>query len=214
MRTGTTEKGAVALRSGGRDGRPWSGQAAAAAVVALLALAGPGAAQEGAALSLEEAVGVALRQNRDVQAARLALREADQRVREAWSNVYPSFDWSASYTRNVSPTVNFLPAAIFDPDAGPDDYIGVQFGADNQWSSVISMEQPLFSAGAFIGVGAAGRYRNLQQEMVRGLTQGVVTRVRSAYYQLLLQQEQTRLICFSINSRQSSDAFGRQFVIS
>lgn len=198
MSTGTTEKGAVARLRGGRDGGSCSGRAAATAVVALLALAGQGAAQDRAALSLEEAVTLALRQNRDVQAARLALKEADQRVREAWSNVYPSFDWNASYTRNVSPTVNFLPAAIFDPNAGPDDYIGVQFGADNQWSSVISMEQPLFSAGAFIGVGAAGRYRNLQQEMVRGLTQGVVTRVRSAYYQLLLQQEQTRLISQSV----------------
>jgi outer membrane protein TolC len=174
------------------------------AVVASLALVGPAAAQERAALSLDEAVRVALRQNRDVQAARLALKEADQRVREAWSNVYPSFDWSASYTRNVSPTVNFLPAAIFDPEAGPDDYIGVQFGADNQWSSVIAMEQPLFSAAAFIGVGAAGRYRNLQQEMVRGLAQGVVTRVRSAYYQLLLQQEQSRLISQSVERVRAS----------
>ena len=42
-------------------------------------------------------------------------------------------------------------------------------------------------------MGAAGRYKSLQEEMVRGVTQGVVTRVRTAYYQLLLQQEQHRL---------------------
>lgn len=144
-------------------------------------------------LSLREAVQTALSQNRDVQVARLALHEADERVSEAWSNVYPSLDFNASYTRNVSPTINFLPAQIFDPTAGPDDYIGVQFGADNQWSSTIALEQPLFSAAAFIGVGAAGRYRTLQEEMVRGVTQGVVTRVRVTYYQLLLQQEQLRL---------------------
>lgn len=197
MRTGTTRGHQQARRTGGRRARPGVATAPAA-VVALLALAAPGAAQQAAPLSLEDAVELALRQNRDVQGARLALKEADQRVREAWSNVYPSFDWSASYTRNVSPTVNFLPAAIFDPNAGPDDYIGVQFGADNQWSSVIAMEQPLFSAAAFIGVGAAGRYRNLQEEMVRGLSQGVVTRVRGAYYQLLLQEEQKRLVSQSV----------------
>jgi len=155
-------------------------------------------AQEAQALSLDGAVRLAIRQSRDVQAARLALEEANERVSEAWSNVYPSLDFNASYTRNVSPTVNFLPAAIFDPTAGPDDYIAVQFGADNQWQSTVSLEQPLFSAAAFIGVGAAGRYKNLQEEMVRGLTQGVVTRVRSAYYQLLLQQEQLRLIARSV----------------
>jgi outer membrane protein TolC len=175
--------------------------AAAALLAMALATAGALCGQEApqtpaapAVYSIADAVRTAVEQNRDVQAARLALQQANGQVREAWSNVYPSVDFNASYTRNVSPTVNFLPAAIFDPTAGPDDYIGVQFGADNQWSSTVSLEQPLFSAAAFIGVGAAGRYKNLQEEMVRGVTQGVVTRVRVAYYQLLLQQEQHRLI--------------------
>jgi outer membrane protein len=171
---------------------------AAAVLLALLlatveALHGQEAPTTVATLSIQDAVRTAIRQNRDVQEARLALDEANEQVSEAWSNVYPSVDFSASYTRNVSPTVNFLPARIFDPTAGPDDYIGVQFGADNQWNTTISLEQPLFSAAAFIGVGAAGRYRTLQEEMVRGVTQGVVTRVRTEYYQLLLQQEQLRL---------------------
>jgi outer membrane protein TolC len=157
-------------------------------------------------MSLEQVVRTALRRNRDVQAAKFALEEANERVSEAWSNVYPSLDFSASYTRNVSPTLNFLPAAIFDPTAGPDDYVAVQFGADNQWSSTISLEQPLFSAAAFIGVGAAGRFKNLQEEVVRGLTQSVVTRVRVTFYELLLQQEQLRLIRNSVNRvRQSLD---------
>lgn len=170
----------------------------AAAVLAALGVATVEALVAQEALSLDGAVRMAIRQNRDVQAARLGLDEANERVSEAWSNVYPSLDFNASYTRNVSPTVNFLPAAIFDPTAGPDDYIAVQFGADNQWQSTVSLEQPLFSAAAFIGVGAAGRYKNLQEEVVRGLTQTVVTRVRAAYYQLLLQQEQLRLIAKSV----------------
>ena len=181
---------------------------AASLGVALGAMAFAGtvraAAQETTALSLDQVVRAAIRQNRDVRAARFALEEANERVSEAWSSVYPSLDFNGSYTRNVSPTVNFLPAAIFDPTAGPDDYIGVQFGADNQWMSTVSLEQPLFSAAAFIGVGAAGRFRSLQEEMVRGLTQGVVTRVRSAYYQLLLHQEQQRLITKSLERVRAS----------
>jgi len=178
----------------------------AAAVLLAMALATAEAllAQESAPLSMEQAVRIALRQNRDVQAGRLALEEANERVTEAWSNVYPSLDFNASYTRNVSPTLTFLPKAFLDPDAGPDEYIGVQFGADNQWSSTVSLEQPIFSASAFIGVGAAGRYKNLQEEVLRGLTQGVVTRVRVAYYQLLLQQEQLRLIEKSVQRVRAS----------
>jgi outer membrane protein len=180
----------------------------AAAVLVALTLATVDAlvAQEPATrtVSLSEAVGLALRQNRDVQAARLGLEQADEQVSEAWSEVYPSVDFSASYTRNVSPSVNFLPAIFFNPDAGPDDFIKVQFGADNVWNSAINLEQPIFSAAAFIGVGAAGRYKNLQQEVVRGLTQGVVTRVRVAYYQLLLAQEQLRLTQNSVHRVQES----------
>jgi outer membrane protein TolC len=178
----------------------------AAAVLLAMAVATAEAllAQESARLSMEEAVRMALRRNRDVQAGRLALEEANERVTEAWSNVYPSLDFDASYTRNVSPTLTFLPKAFIDPTAGPDEYIGVQFGADNQWSSTISLEQPIFSASAFIGVGAAGRFKSLQEEMLRGLTQGVVTRVRVAYYQLLLQQEQLRLIQKSVQRVRAS----------
>lgn len=145
-------------------------------------------------LSLEQAVRTALEESREVRAARLGLEEANERVSEAWSSVYPTVDFNASYTRNISPSVNFLPEVIFNPDAGPDDYIAVQFGADNTWQSTIALEQPIFSAGAFIGVGAAGRYRNLQEEVVRGRVQTVVTRVRSAYFDLLLAQEQERLM--------------------
>ncbi len=149
--------------------------------------------QEARVLGLEEAVRTALDRSREVRSAELGLEEANERVSEAWSSVYPSIDFNASYTRNLSPSVNFLPAAIFDPTAGPDDYIAVQFGADNQWQSTISLEQPIFSAGAFLGVGAAGRYRSLQEEVVRGRVQTVVTGVRTAYYGLLLAQEQARL---------------------
>ncbi len=169
-----------------------------AAATALWVLLGAGvrsaAAQEKQqTLTLEDAVDMALRQSRDVQDARLGLRQAQEQVSQAWSNVYPSVDFNASYTRNVSPAVNFLPAIIFNPDAGPNDLIPVRFGADNQWNSSISLEQPIFSAAAFIGVGAAGRYENLQKEVVRGRKQSVVTQVRLTYYQLLLAQEQHRL---------------------
>ncbi len=178
--------------------------AAAVALMLLLASAGLVAGQEAPVLSLDAAVRTALERSRDVQAARLGLDEANERVSEAWSDVYPEVNFNASYTRNVSPTVNFLPAAIFDPTAGPDDYIGVQFGADNQWSSTISLEQPIFSAAAFIGVGAAGRFRTLQEEVVRGRIQTVVTRVRTAYYGLLLAQEQARLTDNSVRRVRAS----------
>jgi outer membrane protein len=144
-------------------------------------------------LGLEALAREALEANRELLAAREGLAAAEEQVREAWSNVYPSIDASASYSRNISPNVNFLPAIFFDPNAGPDDYIPIQFGADNQWNAAVNFEQPLLRAGVFVGVGAAGRFRSFQNEVVRGQAQSVVTQLRSTYYQLLLAQEQLRL---------------------
>ncbi len=142
--------------------------------------------------TISEAVETALEQSRDIQDARLALRQAEEQVSEAWGSVFPKIDFSASYTRNIAPAVSFLPAEFFGGEKG--EFTKVQFGADNAWSSALVLDQPLFAASAFIGVGAAGRYKALQQETLRGRAQGLVTRVRLAYYGLLLAQEDRRLI--------------------
>jgi outer membrane protein len=145
-------------------------------------------------LTLDEALRVGLQSNRDLERARLELERAQGQVAEAWSSVYPSIDLNTSYTRNVTPSVSFIPAVFFNPDAAEGELLQVQFGAENVWSGNISVEQPIFRAGAFIGVGAAGRFKNLQIETVRGVEHGVVTQIRLQYYDLLLAQEQAGLI--------------------
>ena len=156
-------------------------------------------AQETERSGLTVLVRTALDSNDQLVAAREAYNLASEQVSEAWGNVMPTVDLNASYQRNLSVPVNFLPAAIFDPTAGPDDYLPVQFGADNQWNSAISVEQPLFKPGVIVALGAAQRFENLQVEAVRGREQSVVTQVRNSYYQLLLAQEQARLTEKSVN---------------
>lgn len=144
-------------------------------------------------LTLEDAVILALRQNQDLESARQELEGADRRVREAWGIVYPSVNLVGSYTRSLSIPVNFMPRVFIDPDAGPDELVAIQFGADNAWALQIRGEQNVFDAAAFIGVGAAGRYQMLQDEAVRGKAQQVVTGARIAYYDVLLADEAVRL---------------------
>lgn len=175
----------------------------------LLALAaGTAGAQQPAAptdtVTLARALQIASERNRDVRTAELALQEATGQASEAWSSVYPRIDWNASYARNISPAVSFLPAKIFDPTAGDDDFVRVQFGADNAWNSTISLEQPVFQAGAFLAVGAAGRFRTLQEEVLRGATLAAATRVSVAYYDVMLAQEQQRLLESSIDRVRSA----------
>lgn len=166
--------------------------------VALVVLATPVQAQTTGGsgrgpITLEEAIGLALARNLEIEDSRYALEEADLQVREAWGNVFPSMDLSTTYTRNLSVPTMFMPGMFLDPTADPDDMIALQVGADNTWGLQLVGEQPLFNAAAFLGVGAAGRYRSLREEMHRGTAQQVVTRVRLAYYDVLLAQEALRL---------------------
>ena len=150
------------------------------------------------ALTLTEVVRTALDRSREIRQASFALDEAEERVSEAWGSVFPKIDLAGSYARNLTPSVNFLPAIFFNPQAGPDELVPVQFGADNIWTTSVDVEQPILDARSFLGLGAAGRYRSLQGEALRSRTQTVVTRVRVRYYDLLLAQEQERLLDNSV----------------
>lgn len=158
-----------------------------------------GQEDEPSAYSLREAMGVALENNRDLRDARLGLATADQQVREAWGSLFPDIDATLSYQRNLEVQKAFLPAIIFDPDAPPDELVPVQFGADNNWSAWLNVSQPIFDAGALVGVGTASRFQALQHEVVRGRAQAIASRVRRLYYQALLAREQVRVTRESID---------------
>ena len=138
-------------------------------------------------------VDLALDRSRELAEARLLLTEAEEQVSEARGEIYPRLDFSASYVRNISPPVFFMPARIFNPAARPGEFLSLEFGADNSWQSALTLRQPLFDPRGLVGLGAAGNFRRLRQEMVRGRSQQVATRVRLLCYELLLRGEEVRL---------------------
>jgi outer membrane protein len=151
-----------------------------------------------AAYSLGEVIGLALQNNRELREAQLGLFGADEQVREAWGSLFPTIDGSVGYQRNLAIQDAFLPKIIFDPNASPNELVKVRFGADNNWSAWLYVTQPIFDAGAFVGVGTAGRFQALQREAVRGQAQRVASQVRRSYYQALLAREEVRLTDESI----------------
>jgi outer membrane protein TolC len=148
--------------------------------------------------SLERAVEIALRNNRGLRVAELDLATAEKQVGEAFGGLFPEIDANASYQRNLTVPEAFLPAAIFDPDASPDDLVPVRFGADNQWQAGIDVIQPLFDAAVFIGVSTAGKFREFSREALRGIAQQIATDVRVAYLDVLLSEERVRLTANSV----------------
>jgi outer membrane protein len=151
-----------------------------------------------AALTLGEAMATALEQNEALRTADRGLDAARAQVREAWGSVMPNVHFTGSYTRNLDLPQFFLPARFLDPTAPPDAVMPVRAGSDNAWLAQARLEQPLFNAAAFLGVGAADRYASYQEEVVRGEAQEAVTRTRLRYYEVLLAREQVRLTSESV----------------
>ena len=160
----------------------------------LAGLAGSESAAAQEVFTLEAAVQMALEQNQDLRGARFGLVVAQEQASEARSGLFPKIDLNASFARNLMVAENFLPAFIFDPTADPDELIPVRFGADNVWSTSVTVEQALFKPSLLVALAAAGRFENFEQESLRGRTQAIVTQVRVLYYSLLLAQEQARLM--------------------
>jgi outer membrane protein len=143
--------------------------------------------------SLGRALNVALANSQTIKDTEMDLERAHQQVREAWSGVLPDVRGNASYTRNVLQQEFFLPARFFDPSAPAGELAAVKVGSDNTWQAGLTASQPLFEYTALVGLGAASRYKALQEERLRGTAQEVVTAVRIAYFNVLLAEESVRL---------------------
>jgi outer membrane protein len=149
--------------------------------------------------TLERAVAIALRNNRQVAVSQYDLELARKQVSEAYGSLFPDIDGFASLQRNLELPSAFLPKIFIDPDADPNDLIAVTFGAQNQWNAGLSLNQPLFDAGVFVGVSTAGAFRNLAEESLRGTAQAIATSTRIAYLNVLLAQEAVRVTQNSID---------------
>ena len=184
-----------AVRSGTRS-------LARAAFVAVAAITGMLATAAGVAgqtephaqvVTLPDAIRMALEQNHDLRVARLEYEKAQEQADEAWGRTMPTLDAASTYTHNFEVPVNFIPARLFDPNAGEDELIPARFGAAHSWQFSLDASQPLFDPAVIVGVGAAGRFEQYQAEVVRGTSQQIVTRARLAFYDVLLAEEAARL---------------------
>ncbi|MFN1835816.1 TolC family protein [Balneola sp. MJW-20] len=144
-------------------------------------------------LDLVEAIELAIANNPQVNRALLSVKDADELVKIAYSELFPDIVSSINYTRNIEIPVTFVPAQFFDPNAPAGTLAPVEFGTDNNWQGGISVSQNIFKGEAIIGVGTSTIFKTVQRENLRAVTQQVVTQARVAYYSTLVSEERLRL---------------------
>jgi outer membrane protein len=149
---------------------------------AFLALSIAAYAQEPATLTLQQAIDVALKNNRDLSSQRLTIENADAQVTEAFGNALPTLSLNARYTRNLKKQVFYFP--------GQDGIVRpIEIGSDNALSTDLTLNQIIFNSAVFTGVGTAKTYSKISRQQLRAKTADVVLSVKRAYYTALLAKQ-------------------------
>ena len=137
-------------------------------------------------LTLEDAVIQTLRNNPEVESARLEMERADALVRQAWGTALPSLNLDAMYTRALKRPVFFLPGDFF---GSPGTVRPVEIGSGNALVAAFSAKQVLFDATVFVGVGAASIYSSGAREQFRVTKLDFITRARKSFYDVLVARQ-------------------------
>lgn len=151
------------------------------------------------AISLNQAIEMALANNPQINRALLSIDDADELVNIARSEVYPDISSSINYTRNIEAAPQFLPNGLLqlfnagDPSKPNDALLPVNFTQENNWQGGFSVVQNLFKGEALVALKSSAVYRKVQEEAYRSTSQQVITQTRVAYYAVLAAQEQLRL---------------------
>jgi outer membrane protein TolC len=121
-------------------------------------------------LTLEEAIRVALANNREILVAKEKIEEAKQRIKEAKAGYFPTIDLSGTYTH-----LNEAPS---------------QMGKADSYVSKLSFSQPLYTSArlSYANKGASLYYQKLQEDLKNAQNQ-ITFQVKKAFYGVLLAQE-------------------------
>jgi len=126
-------------------------------------------------LSLDECLGIALVNNKQIAAAIADKENARGKITESYSLALPKVNLNGSYTRLDEP-----------PGAG--------FGSEDNYALGARLSQPLYRGGSIgAGMRAAKLYACMADERIKEVIQRVIFDVRKTYYDILLAHDLLRV---------------------
>ena len=134
-------------------------------------------------LTLEEAVRVALANNRQILIAKEKIEEARQRIEEAKAGYLPAINLSGTYTR-LSET----------PSMSVPGYGSIEMGKADNYMSRVSFTQVLYSGGSlrYANQGASLYYQKSEEDL-KNAQNSITYQVKKAFYAVLLAQKNVQV---------------------
>jgi outer membrane protein TolC len=152
--------------------------------------AGSAIAQEApAAISLQEAIQIALSENASVKVADLEIERAGYARKGTYSSLFPKIDGSGSYQRTIKKQVMYMDFNLGGGDAAGSGRDGIEMGRWNTWSAGVSASMPLVNAQLWKSIKISDEDVELAVEKARSSRIETVTQVKKAYYTVLLAKE-------------------------
>ncbi len=135
--------------------------------------------QDSISLNLNSALQLALKKNSNINIAKNQIYWSEFGLNEAKGAKYPKLFLNASYYRNIDQPVIFF----------SENNVPVKLGSENDISSSLSLNMPLFSRHSFYNKKLASTKVALQNEIYTGTKQSILNATKKAYFNYLVIQE-------------------------
>jgi outer membrane protein len=142
--------------------------------------------------TVTDAVNYAIAHKDSVVNAGLDVKSADYRVKEIIGQGLPQLSGSASFQDYLKIPTTLLPGEIFGQPAGT--FIPVKFGVKYQSNVGANATQLLFDPSYIVGLQSRKTYKELYVRAYNSSKIDVTAKVTKAYYQVLVANEQIKLL--------------------
>jgi outer membrane protein len=142
--------------------------------------------------SVQEAVDYAITHKDSAVNAGLDVKSADYRVKEIIGQGFPQINGTASFQDYLKIPTTLLPGEFFGAPAGT--FIPVKFGVKYQSNLGLNASQLLFDPSYIVGLQGRKTYKELYSRGYTSTKIDVTTKVTKAYYQVLVSNEQIKLL--------------------
>ncbi|RYY07730.1 MAG: TolC family protein [Sphingobacteriaceae bacterium] len=146
--------------------------------------------------SIADCINYAYEHQNTVVNANLDIKSAEYRIRETIGTGLPQISGQATFTDYLKLPTTLLPGEFLGQ---PGTFIPVKFGVNYNSNLALNASQLIFSGSYFIGLKAAKTFRELSNRNYTRSKIDVNVEVTKAYYQVLVSNEQIRLLDANIN---------------
>ena len=146
--------------------------------------------------SIADCINYAYEHQNAVVNANLDIKSAEYRVKEIIGSGLPQINGSATFTDYIKLPVTLIPGEFIGQ---PGTFIPLKFGVNYNANLGLTGSQILFSGSYFVGLKASKTYKELSSRNYTRTKIDANVNVTKAYYQVLVSNEQIRLLDANIN---------------